>query len=388
MNSTSLNDWRSPLRSERFEMSAISQVFIQRNTPTDSTIHAPLSVGKEGVTEQLENIAKSLKTDGRKLVIKGDIVINSRSDRRGASGLSSRTGSVSLIYIVLEPRLNRIDPGFAHHLIRSEAFQEEFYRFGTGIVADLWSTRYERMAQIRIPHPPLETQQRIADYLDRETAEIDAAVADLDKYVELLEKRKWQQLNEIIESSPHSKVRLSVAAKMKTGTTPSPVIENEDGVPWLKPDGLAMHSTGQRIDFEMLGESLLSPAGTTYVCGIGTVGKVGYSEESSTTNQQITALTPVLNVIPKLFYFSVLTLTDRLRGTAPGSTLPILNNTRLGTYSVRIPDLDVQRTVLAEIESLFYEIDALIAESTKLRDLLLKRRSVLITEVVTGRKQV
>lgn len=34
------------------------------------------------------------------------------------------------------------------------------------------------------------------------------------------------------------------------------------------------------------------------------------------------------------------------------------------------------------------ETEDIIAESTKLRDLLLKRRSVLITEVVTGRKQV
>src|SRR5699024_8540505 len=45
---------------------------------------------------------------------------------------------------------------------------------------------YDQVFQV----PALETQQRIADYLDRETAEIDAAVADLDRYVELLEKRK------------------------------------------------------------------------------------------------------------------------------------------------------------------------------------------------------
>src|SRR5699024_6498259 len=46
------------------------------------------------------------------------------------------------------------------------------------------------VAQLRIPLPPLGEQQRIADYLDRETAEIDAAVADLDRYVELLEQRR------------------------------------------------------------------------------------------------------------------------------------------------------------------------------------------------------
>src|SRR5699024_5500982 len=180
----------SSLKSEVFTTSAISQLFRQRSTATDSSIHTPLSVGQKGVTPQLDNVAKSQQTGGRKLVKKGDIVINSRSDRRGASGLSDRDGSVSLIYIVLKPNLEKINPEFAHHLIRSKGFQEEFYRFGTGIVADLWSTRYERMAQIRVPLPPMETQQRIADYLDRETAEIDAAVADLDRYVELLEKRK------------------------------------------------------------------------------------------------------------------------------------------------------------------------------------------------------
>src|SRR5699024_7761895 len=54
------------------------------------------------------------------------------------------------------------------------------------------STQFDRpaLASLNIAYPTVETQQRIADYLDRETAEIDAAVADLDRYVELLEKRR------------------------------------------------------------------------------------------------------------------------------------------------------------------------------------------------------
>ena len=47
-----------------------------------------------------------------------------------------------------------------------------------------------------------------------------------------------------------------------------------------------------------------------------------------------------------------------------------------------------QRALLEALRPEMHEIDSLIADSTKLRDLLLKRRSVLITEVVTGRKQV
>jgi type I restriction enzyme, S subunit len=53
---------------------------------------------------QLETAAKTNDGDNRKLVQSGDFVINSRSDRKGSSGVSPLTGSVSLISIVLEPK--------------------------------------------------------------------------------------------------------------------------------------------------------------------------------------------------------------------------------------------------------------------------------------------
>ena len=54
----------------------------------------------------------------------------------------------------------------------------------------------------------------------------------------------------------------------------------------------------------------------------------------------------------------------------------------------RIPILSEQQRLTSIMRERTSEIESLIAESTKLRNLLLKRRSVLITEVVTGRKQV
>lgn len=176
----------------------IGQVFSLRSDQVDSKDFQPLSVGKRGVTLQLEKVAKSGKTDGRKLVRKGDIVINSRSDRRGSAGLSNYEGSVSLIYIVLEPKNNFIDSTFAHHLIRSKWFQEEFYKYGTGIVDDLWTTRYDRMAQIQLSIPPLDEQKRIADYLDRETAEIDALIEDSTRLRDLLLKRRQVLITEVV----------------------------------------------------------------------------------------------------------------------------------------------------------------------------------------------
>lgn len=114
---------------------------------------------------QIENVAKSMtEGDSRKKVCKNDFVVNSRSDRKGACGTAPTDGSVSLIYIVLEP-IN-INPQFADYYFRCNDWVEEFYRNGKGIVADLWTTNYSVMRNMEIALPPITEQKMIADYLD------------------------------------------------------------------------------------------------------------------------------------------------------------------------------------------------------------------------------
>ena len=158
----------------------------------DPHLYEPLSVGQLGVTPQLEGVAQQQGDGEKKLVRPGQIAMNSRSDRRGASGLSKYEGVVSVVYTVLQPDLNHVYPRFAHYLFRSLDFQNEYYRWGTGIVDDLWSTKFERLAQIRIPLPDLETQRRIADYLDKEICEMDALIEEFERLVENLKNRKTQ----------------------------------------------------------------------------------------------------------------------------------------------------------------------------------------------------
>lgn len=167
-----------------WNMYRLGQLFNERREKVSDKDYAPLSVTMNGIVPQLDSAAKSDDGDNRKLVRAGDYVINSRSDRKGSGGISPYDGSVSLISIVLEPK--RIDPAFAHHLLRSAAFQEEFYRWGHGIVADLWTTRYSDMKNIRLYVPDLATQRQIADFLDRETARIDLLIEKKQRLVALL----------------------------------------------------------------------------------------------------------------------------------------------------------------------------------------------------------
>ena len=87
-----------------WEVSKIRELFTERKEKVSDKEYEPLSVSRGGVVPQISTVAKSNDGDNRKLVRQGDFVINSRSDRRGSSGLSSCDGSVSLINIVLSPR--------------------------------------------------------------------------------------------------------------------------------------------------------------------------------------------------------------------------------------------------------------------------------------------
>lgn len=167
----------------------LGSVLTERNDNTTAEQTLPLSVTKSGIVEQQAHVAKSQHGAPKKRVERGDLVINSRSDRKGSAGLAHRAGSVSLINIVLQPV--GIQPQFAYHLLRSTAFQEEFFRHGSGIVDDLWTTRYSAMKSIQLPIPPQEEQRAIADYLDYETAEIDAFIADL-RQMTHLSQEEWR----------------------------------------------------------------------------------------------------------------------------------------------------------------------------------------------------
>ena len=102
---------------------------------------------------------------------------------------ASLDGSVSLISTVLKPK-ESVHRAFIHYLLRSVPFQEEFYRFGKGIVADLWSTNYTAMAGITLAIPSYEEQVSIATFLDRETAKIDALIAEQQRLIELLQEKR------------------------------------------------------------------------------------------------------------------------------------------------------------------------------------------------------
>lgn len=202
-----------------WRLSKIDSVYHLRNTKVSDRDYMPLSVTMSGIVPQLESAAKTNAHDDRKLVKKGDFVINSRSDRRGSCGISDYDGSVSLINTVLAPT-EQMNPGYFDWLFHTIQFGDEFYKWGHGIVDDLWTTGWQDMRKITIPMPSVEEQEIIADFLDVKCAEIDALTADIQTQIDTLEQYKHSVITEAVTKGVNPDVEMKDSGIEEVGKIP------------------------------------------------------------------------------------------------------------------------------------------------------------------------
>ena len=264
------------------------------------------------------------------------------------------------------------EPRFLSYILRTP----DFIRFAEGASEGVKMPRSEwsKLRQYPIPLPTLETQQRIADYLDRETAEIDAAVADLDKYVELLEKRRSIITSDALTGA--DSVKLAHLVRFKNGQDWKDVATPDGEFPVYGSGG----EFGRASNFLHDGEAILFGRK-------GTVDRPIYVDEKFWTVDTMYYAVPNKDkCLGKYIFYWATTIPFETITT--NTALPSVTSMDLSQLYVPLPPLESQQRIADYLDRETAEIDSLIADSTKLRDLLLKRRSVLITEVVTGRKQV
>ena len=192
---------------ETWDVTKLSTLYTQRIEKVSDKDYPPLSVTMQGILPQLENAAKTNNGDDRKLVRVGDFAINSRSDRRGSCGISPYEGSVSLINTILKPR-GEMNPNFYNWLFHTSPFADEFYKWGHGIVDDLWTTRWQEMKNIFVVNPSKDDQQLIADYLDKKCGEIDSLIALQEQMIEKLKAYKQSVITEAVTKGLNPNAKL------------------------------------------------------------------------------------------------------------------------------------------------------------------------------------
>jgi type I restriction enzyme S subunit len=396
-------EWMGKIPSE-WGISRINSLFKQRSETVSDKDFPPLSVTKNGILPQIEGVAKTENNDARKLVRKGDFVINSRSDRKGSSGTSRYDGSVSVINIVLEP--HSIDPIFAEFLFKSNDFVEEYFRNGKGIVWDLWSTRYSEMKYILVPNPPLQEQQQIVTYLDHKTTLIDQIISSSEKKIELLKEQRTSTINHAVTKGLNPKVKMKDSGvewigeipggweikKMKyclkliseKGTTTkgdvkiSPEnVENGTGVCF----NLYSDYEGEGIKF-VIGDILLNKL-RIYLKKILLTESEGFSMGEMIVLRTIYGNNKYFHYL--LFHQGLI---DLLNNQSTGVKLPRVSPEIILNTEIISPPIEEQQQIVTHLDQKTKEIDDLISSQQKRIELLKEYRQSLISEVVTGKIRI
>ncbi len=418
-------EWLGMLPSH-WEAKRLGSYFEERREKVSDEDYEPLSVTMQGIVPQLENAAKTDAGDNRKLVLKNDFVINSRSDRKGSSGVSNLDGSVSLISTVLTPK--NIQPVFAHHLLRSRSFQEEYYRYGKGIVADLWSTNYSEMKNILIPGLPKDEQLKIANFLDYETAKIDTLIEKQQQLIQLLKEKRQAVISHAVTKGLTPSVKLRDSGVEWLGKVPSDwrvvplkyLVLHKAGIQ-MGPFGgmlkdLVYDDTGYKLygqentisgDFTKGGRWLSHQkynellnyqlsVGDIVLTRKGSLGKARLIEslpapgiiDSDTIRIRVNTTFLSAEYLGFLMHEAHYTA-EQITRASRGSVLPGLNSETIGNLQIALPaSVDEQEDLISKVNVIrsFYD-DALDKCAYKC-ELLDERRTALISAAVTGKIDV
>lgn len=387
-----------------WELTKIGSVYQERNIKVSDKDYKPLSVTKQGILPQLETAAKTDNGDNRKLIRKGDFVINSRSDRRGSCGISEHDGSCSLINIVLQPRNNR-SSGYYGFVFRSECFADEFYRWGNGIVDDLWSTKWSSMKRIYIPAPFLKEQYRIAAYLDEKCTLMDNIIAKQKKLIERCKAYKISFINEMINSTTGAKCHLGYIGTMKNGLNFSSILEGVKikflGVGDFQDnfilDKLDMFSDIIKVD-EISEEYMLKDGDIIFVRSNGSKELVGRAVMVKNVNYPLTysgfcirfrnTRMDIIDSNYLLYFFRSFDFRKQLEKNSQGSNINNVNQELLSQIDFTFPNIELQRKVVCVLDAKCKKIDNIICNKAKLIDKLVDYKKSLIYEVVTGKREV
>ena len=403
-----------------WQLSKIGSLYTQRNEKVSDKDYQPLSVTMQGILPQLATAAKTDDGDNRKLVRAGDFAINSRSDRRGSCGISPLDGSVSLINIILTPR-TAMHPGYYNWLFHTTLFADEFYKWGHGIVADLWTTRWQEMKSITVPVPEYAEQERIAAFLDAECAEIDTVLektrASIEEYKKLKQAVITQAVTKGIRGDRPMKnsgiewigeipkefetLQLKFLCKLITDGTHFSPSTVETGLPYITAGdvhGIGLdYNSAKRIseeDFNLLVNQGCQPLkGDVLLVKDGaTTGRVGFvdSDVPCVILSSVAMLRPADNINGHYLMYLLASyfLQNQILVSMAGSAMPRITLTKLVKYIGLLSPLSEQQEIADYLDEKCAGIDALITKKQQYLTEIENYKKSLIYEYVTGKKEV
>lgn len=350
----------------------------------------------------------------------------------GPTVLLGRKGATLHIPHWIEGKYWNVDTAFDTNIIGdlnlrlffyfSMLFNYEKYKSETTLPS-MTQTDYGNMY---IPLPPLAEQEAIAEWLDEKSQVIDAAIAKVDREIELIDELKQSEISRVVTRglNPDAPLRPSgidwigdIPGHWTKSRIKNHISRSAAGV-WGDDEKGNMNDiicfriadfnyeerclsfdkiTIRNIDPKQLkgrylskGDLLIEKSGGGEATPVGRVVYCNYDGKATYTNF-IHSISLSNNVDSRffLYYFNML-YSNKINLLYFNQTTG-LQNLQIGEYlgqSIYLPPLTEQHEIADYLDKKCAEIDGLKAKLTKKRETLTELRQSIISEVVTGKRKV
>lgn len=274
------------------------------------------------------------------------------------------------------------------------------------------------MAEICLPLPSKTEQEKIAAFLDHETAKIDTLIDKQQQLIELLKEKRQAVISHAVTKGLDPDVPMKdsgvewlgevpdhwVISQIKylssfvgTGGTPKnpESFTDLDGIDWFSPgdfnSSLILQDANKKISKLSIrnGDAKIYPKNSIVVIGIGaTLGKVALTENFFSCNQQINIIVPNEKINFKYLAYSLSNQVEQMQQASNASTIGIMNQEKTKKIWIVFPKKHEQFEIVKFISKKTTEFDLLLNWSEKQIQFLKERRTALISAAVTGKIDV
>lgn len=125
----------------------------------------------------------------------GDLVVHGMDGFAGAIGISDSRGKASPVLNVLETDQNK---RYIMYYLRSMAYSDVFLALATGIRVRSCDLRWNKLAELMYPVPPIEEQEKIVGHIDSVIKKTDEVIADKKAQLDTIEEYKKSLIYEYV----------------------------------------------------------------------------------------------------------------------------------------------------------------------------------------------
>ena len=330
--------------------------------------------------------------------------------------------------LLIRPLENKFDNRFLFWLMSSSVFSgyTEYAQDGT-VMASL---SQEKIGNFIAYFPEIAEQQTIADFLDKECAQIDSIAADLEKQIALLQQYKKSLITETVTKGLDKSVpmkdsgvewigeipvgwELSRIKYLTDNHHPYPIGDGDhgmikadeyltEGIPYIRVLNLTW---GSGLNLEnlvfiskemnsLIKNSELKPNDILIAKTGATIGKTAMVPDSlpvSNTTSHVGKIT-LANVHDAKYFYYVMTssiVQKQIQDiSAMQSTRPELGIEGLKNLILTVPPFDIQQHIARFLDDHCAKIDRVLHEKGKQLSVIKQHKKSLIYEYVTGKKRV